>query len=576
MSSNKASFMDRISVSIELILIVALVFLFVLSGSGIYSTLTQKERALEIAKEKTEDAGGFYFDGLNTLMLTGSMDERKILKTKLLENPEILEARVIRSPALNASFESEGLPDETIVDELDRRALKGEKVVEVSKQTNESGSRRVVTVVMPFKALEQNRGVNCLACHEVPSGTVLGAVRISYSLERHDHNIEQDITNNLIINTIMLLIGLAFFYLLVRRRLISPLNEIGAVAKRIAEGELNFVATTKRTDELGRLMMDMEHMRASLQTSVNEREATARKEREELEKKLEAQHAESNLIKEFESKIADVVGAVTHASEHVGASSETLASSADTLSNQSNVASAGVDEGVENVVRTAAATEEMSANISTVTQQVTKTLEVSDQAVKDAEEANVILNKLGEVSKEVGSVMSTIREIAEQTNLLALNASIEAARAGEAGRGFAVVANEVKELASQTAKATEEIDQKITGMQQESASAITALESISKTIVELNNSSQMVASAMDEQTNAMREISEGAQRSSHGMENIRYAIEDVQDVAGKTSGISSQLLAASDELNQAIQAQKTVVTDFLSGLHNVRKKLGEE
>ena len=83
-----------------------------------------------------------------------------------------------------------------------------------------------------------------------------------------------------------------------------------------------------------------------------------------------------------------------------------------------------------------------------------------------AEVSNEKIGGLGQASAdEIGKVIEVIQDIAEQTNLLALNATIEAARAGEAGKGFAVVATEVKELAKQTATATDDIRQRIEGIQ---------------------------------------------------------------------------------------------------------------
>ena len=68
--------------------------------------------------------------------------------------------------------------------------------------------------------------------------------------------------------------------------------------------------------------------------------------------------------------------------------------------------------------------------------------------------------------------------------------------AGEAGNGFASVASEVKNLANQTARATEQIEQQINGIQNATSDAVQAIGNIGKIVSEIDTIATGISSAM--------------------------------------------------------------------------------
>ena len=160
------------------------------------------------------------------------------------------------------------------------------------------------------------------------------------------------------------------------------------------------------------------------------------------------------------------------------------------LEKNSGSVAAAAEEALANAQTVAKASAQLSASITEIASQVNSSRALTLEAVSASTKAQSTIAKLSEAASKVGAVTNLISEIAGQTNLLALNATIEAARAGEAGRGFAVVAAEVKSLAEQTAKATSEIAQQITEIQDATQASVASISVIGEVIHKRRNSIQ--------------------------------------------------------------------------------------
>ncbi len=260
--------------------------------------------------------------------------------------------------------------------------------------------------------------------------------------------------------------------------------------------------------------------------------------------------------------IAQNAQALSSSSQQLASTSQQMSSNAEETSAQASTVASATQQVTTNLNSVATGAEEMTSTVQSISSNASEAAKVAAEAVKTANSANATVGKLGESSAEIGQVIKVITSIAQQTNLLALNATIEAARAGEAGKGFAVVANEVKELAKQTAKATEDISQKITAIQDDTKRAVDSIGSITSIIHQINDISGTIATAVEEQSATTNEMSRNVQEAAKGSGEISHNIQGVASAAESTTRGAQDSLKAAQQLTEMAAQLRTLVDKF--------------
>jgi len=288
-----------------------------------------------------------------------------------------------------------------------------------------------------------------------------------------------------------------------------------------------------------------------------EDERVALKDNEQRRARLE------KAIENFRARSERFLQTVIESADQMNQTANNLSDASAQTSQRAESAVQTSNEAAHNVASASVAAGDLNAAIASITTRVGESAEVVRFTVSEAQSAHHDIELLANAAQQIGDIVKLIRAIASQTNLLALNATIEAARAGEAGRGFAVVAAEVKSLAVQTAKATEDIAAKISGVQSFTGTAVRSIGKIRDRMGDIDASTLAIAESVQQQNAAAGEISANAAGAAQGAEHVVAVLTEVAEATAQTGQWSRMVLAASESVAQAAADLRHEVEGFL-------------
>ncbi|AAW86284.1 methyl-accepting chemotaxis protein [Aliivibrio fischeri ES114] len=350
------------------------------------------------------------------------------------------------------------------------------------------------------------------------------------------------LSNGLLSGVISSIIGIVIIFILARQ-IGNTLMNLTSRFENIAQGDgdLTQRIDIDSKDEIGQLAFWFNTFIEKVQNTLHNAKDTA---------ELVSQSSMNTMAETEKSqvKLQNQVNEVTQLATAINEMSATameVASSALQAATAASQIQTSSEDGQKIMDRAAASVEELA------------------QFINEAQEQVV---NLSASSNDIQNILAEIGGIAEQTNLLALNAAIEAARAGEYGRGFAVVADEVRNLASRTQTSTQEINNMLGVLQQNTQSIVTVMDNsqkqalstkeetliaqenlkeISSAILVANDMNNQIASAAEEQSSVSEEINRNVtsinEAANEVLCDMQTSLKDTEELTKESHSLTEKL-----------------------------------